>query len=79
METKQTAVEWLEDKINNYDFNQGMAQMRKYILQAKEMEKEQHDLTFARGSMTGYANANGYEGVDFKQFYNKTYGKENSN
>jgi membrane-associated HD superfamily phosphohydrolase len=41
METKQTAVDWLEDKIINYDLNQGMAQMRKYILQAKQMEKEQ--------------------------------------
>jgi hypothetical protein len=73
-ENKQTAVDFL------YKFvllNLSHEQQVKYdglFQQAKQMEKEQHDLTFARGSMTGYSNANGYESVDFEQYYDKTYG-----
>jgi hypothetical protein len=48
--------------------------LSEYVNKAKQMEKEQQGLTFARGSMTGYANANGYEGVDFEQYYNENYG-----
>ncbi len=68
MGNKQTAVEWLisQQKHNKYFDDET-------IEQAKQMEEEQHDLTFARGSMTGYANANGYESVDFKQYYSETY------
>jgi hypothetical protein len=64
MANKQTAVEWLEDKIINYDLNQGMAQMRKYILQAKQMEKEQtldfasKALNMAECSWTGIVHLN---------------------
>ncbi len=65
METKQTSVEWLEEKILNYDFNQGMSQMRKYILQAKQMEKEQ----------TGeWVETHWYEeinGKNYKLYYSK--------
>jgi hypothetical protein len=69
-----TAVEWIEVELKNW--LEDAVCLPDYIFeQAKQMEKEQHDLTFARGSMTGYANANGYESVDFEQFYNKTYGK----
>jgi hypothetical protein len=74
MQNKQTAVEWLIEELGEY-FPNEIGGIHLMVKQAKEMEKEQHDLTFARGSMTGYANANGYESVDFEQYYNETYGK----
>lgn len=70
MVKNETAVDWLVDELLD-----GKSLMPSLIEQAKAMEKEQHDLTFARGVMTGYANANGYESVDFEQYYNETYGK----
>jgi len=68
-----TAVDWLirQQKHNKFfDIET--------IEQAKQMEKEQHDLTFTRGSMTGYANANGYESVDFEQYYSETYKQQDN-
>ena len=76
MKDKQTAVEWLEYQFLSPATLYGHDFIMDKLKQAKEMEKEQHDLTFARGSMTGYANANGYESVDFEQYYNETYNKE---
>jgi hypothetical protein len=64
----QTAIEWLEDKINNYDFNQGMAQMRKYILLAKQMEKEQ--ITKAYNSAIPFKFGEEYYKETFKQYNN---------
>jgi hypothetical protein len=76
METKQTAVYWLEDKIINYDLNQGMAQMRKYIFQAKQMEKEQMDKVsqdwWNEGASYMYDGKREYD--SFEQYYNETYG-----
>jgi hypothetical protein len=74
----QTAIEWLEDKINNYDFNQGMAQMRKYILQAKQMEKQQtldfasKVLTRAECSWTGIVHIN----ESLEDIYNEINSKD---
>ena len=76
MENKQTALMWLESKLNSVkptDFC-SIETIRDWINQAKAMEMDQHDLTFARGIMTGYANANGHESVGFKQYFEKTYG-----
>jgi hypothetical protein len=67
MKSKQTAVDWLEDKINNYDFNQGMAQMRKYIQQAKQIEKEQIKDAFDIGYSNYLFDGGG------EQYYNETY------
>lgn len=82
MENKQTAVDFLLHEISEIigvispdAFSSSLMKIR--YEQAKQMEKEQHDLTFARGHMTGYANANGYETKDFEQYYNETYGKAN--
>ena len=84
MENKKTAVEWLEDKINNYDFNQGMAQMRKYILQAKQMDKEQKQEFYNEGKdFSSYTHDEQYGGVEywdkeplgFEDYYNEQYGK----
>lgn len=71
MANKQTSVEWLEEKIINYDFNQGMAQMRKYILQAKEMHKEQIKIGYAEG----VARAINRKTILSEEYYNETYGK----
>ena len=38
---KQTAIEWLEEKWNNYDLNTGKSKFRLFLKQAKEMEKQQ--------------------------------------
>ncbi len=80
METKKTAVEWLEDKIINYDLNQGMAQMRKYILQAKQMEKEQIIDAWTDGFMSTGEGWNGEippecqgQVLDNEEYYNKMF------
>jgi plastocyanin domain-containing protein len=65
----QTSIEWIEDKINNYDFNQGMAQMRKYILQAKQMEREQIIDAHNKGI---WPEPKVFD--DGEEYYNETYG-----
>lgn len=62
-------------KIAYYGSHQECTDLSEFVKKALEMEKDQHDLTFARGIMTGYANANGHESVGFKQYFEKTYGK----
>lgn len=39
-ESKQTPIEWLLEKFNNYDISTGKAGFRKLINQAKQMEEE---------------------------------------
>lgn len=46
---KQTAVEWLEERFNNYDNNNGKAGFRKLIKQAKELEKQQIIQAYGQG------------------------------
>ena len=65
METKQTAVEWLEEKINLYNFEFGIASMRKYIEYAKQIEKEQIKDAYDEGDI---------QLVNAEQYYNETYG-----
>ena len=80
MTKNKTSVEWLEQQIIDLIPNDIGSQLKfkNKIIKAKQMEKEQHDLTFARGSMTGYANANGYESVDFEQYYSETYKQQDN-
>ena len=66
---RETAVEWLEDKINSYDFNQGLAQMRKYILQAKDMEEGDIKLAYHNGVVDGINNK------PVRYYYKEKYGK----
>ena len=78
MKNKQTAVDWLEDKIATYDFSQGMAQMRKYILQAKQMEKEQIKDAYTDGCIGELYELNAY--YTSEKYYNETYKQqENDN
>ena len=90
MENKQTAVECFyeglfkhvkasslhsSNDVTNDEWIISKYRIIELLKFCQKMEKEQHDLTFARGHMTGYANANGYETKDFEQYYNETYGK----
>jgi len=67
MGNKQTAVEWLEEKINLYNFEVGMDSMRIYIEYAKQIEKEQ--------IMKAYLFPNTMLRQTPQDYYNKTYGK----
>lgn len=71
METKQTAVEWLEQELfQRYNFVDN-----EFILnKAKAMEKEQ-----IKNAFVECWNANIHEGIECKldaeEYYNETYGK----
>jgi hypothetical protein len=58
---KQTSIEWLQEKLDGYDFNNHHMEVNivislpKYVEilnQAKAMEKEQHEETFSKGWTT---------------------------
>jgi len=86
MEKKQTAVEWYivqRDKLEynyHYDFEgigiRKYSEMKKEIQeQAKQMEKEQIEIAFAKSYLTGceevsYNDANKAS----ENYYNETYG-----
>jgi hypothetical protein len=74
METKQTAVEWLIEKITNrvngvLDDCSFMS-LDEIYEQAKEMEKEQMIDMWIKGNTTFIFNKTA------QQYYNETYGKE---
>jgi hypothetical protein len=70
MENKQTAVEWLVEKMSQYNFEMEVVR-NKYIPEAIQMEKEQIKNSFDSGyfsyEVLFYDNA--------EQYYNETYGK----
>jgi hypothetical protein len=72
METKQTAVEWLVEKLDqNFDYVADTI-----IQQAKEMEKQQIIDAHGIKSKKGF-----HQGIDFyeittaEEYYNKTFGE----
>ena len=68
-ETKQTAVEWLLDRIEDVDLTEKLWENVKQ--QAKEMEKEQIKNAFAKGNcLYGYETNEAMQ----KIYYEKTYG-----
>lgn len=69
---KQTAVEWLEDKIQS---DMTFMEILGLINQAKEMEKEQIMSAFTQGDIFG---ADYYDGVNITEenYYNKTFKSE---
>ena len=71
MQTKQTAIEWLEDNLNfePYDEEEFISN-NKIWEQAKQMEKEQIMNAFDSGE-----HQQGYE-LESEQYYNETYGKK---
>jgi hypothetical protein len=73
METKQTAVDWIELKLNSVkptDFC-SIETIKDWVKQAKQMEKEQ--ITDAFDS--GYFNQEVLFYDNAEQYYNETYGK----
>ena len=76
---KQTAVEWLQEQ---YYESEGKLK-RQDFEQAKEMEKEQHNVSFNKGyDRRNYIHDFEYGGVEyweeepkeFEQYYEQTYG-----
>lgn len=67
---KQTAVEWLEDKLNNVRPTQicSIETIKEWVKQSKEMEKQQIMEANTAGvnqGLYGYKNA--------EEYYNKTF------
>lgn len=79
-QVKQTAVEWLADKIkwNWQDIEYGEISMSNLVEQAKAMEKEQIIDAWDNGFANGY-DLGKYDDDcnpdDAEQYYNETYGK----
>jgi hypothetical protein len=75
MENKQTAVEWLEEKINSVkptDFC-SIETIKDWVKQAKQMEKEQIENAFD----AGYFNHEVLFYDNAEEYYNETYGNGN--
>jgi hypothetical protein len=71
---KQTAVEWIEDKIQS---DMTFIEILGLIRQAKEMEKEQMDKVSADWWVEGasYIQYGKRKYETFEQYYNETFGK----
>jgi hypothetical protein len=59
MEKKQTAIDWLADELSKYDIHNPISLsnwniLKQLIQQAKEMEKEQNQLWWAKGWHQGH-------------------------
>ena len=67
---KQTAVDWLESKLNEFEFDDALyiANNRGWFKQAKEMEKQQIKEAYCQGD----------DNVGAEQYYNETYGSKGS-
>jgi hypothetical protein len=73
---QQTAVEWLEERLNVYfksKNNDSLWKIKSRFLQAKQMEKEQITESYlnACARVTPYGNYND----SAEQYYNETYSK----
>ena len=87
METKQTAIEWLEENlIGNPHFESDFIHNRNTFKQAKAMEKEQNQNFYIEGrDFANYAHDEEYGGIEywdrepmgFEQYYNETYNNLN--
>ena len=74
---KQTAVDWLIDKLDtNLDINHSW-RSRQYIEKAKEMEKEQIEKTFKQAQECA-VKADGvyFKYESFEQYYKETFKSE---
>ena len=67
---KKTAVDWLKDQIecfgNKHELQMSWATLDELFEQAKQMEKEQHEITYNQGLMSNFQT--------FNDYYNNTYG-----
>ena len=72
---KQTAVEWLLNKIESKNGKEFSSYYTEFIEQAKEMEKEQHNNTWVSGWVECKYDNSICKEKTFEQYYNETYGK----
>lgn len=75
MENKQTAVEWIESKLNSVkptDFC-SLQDVKDWVKEAKQMEKEHLKDAFNAG--IGYDKLIDDCDTIFNNYYNETYGK----
>lgn len=74
MEEKQTAIEWLVKQC--FPIMQNTPPLDTIIEQAKQIEKEQIEIAFAKSYLIGLAEVN-YDEVNkaSEQYYSETYGK----
>ena len=69
METKQTAIEWLEDNYNFRPYDEEEYKLNEKIWQqALQMEKEHIGRAYQEGLIDGMNHSP-------KDYYNETYGK----
>jgi hypothetical protein len=68
--SKQTAVQWLKEQIecfgNKHELQMSWATLDELLEQAKQMEKEQHEITYNQILMSNFQT--------FNDYYNETYG-----
>lgn len=83
---KKTAVEWLIDQLQKHYVKQDFKNTVVFE-QAKQMEKEQHQISFNKGyDRRNYIQDFEYGGVEyweeepkeFEQYYNETYKSQNN-
>ena len=80
---QQTAVEWLQDKLNNVKPTQfcSIETIKQWVEQAKSMEKEQIETAFKDGVYEGVLTDINYLHCDedaefyYNSRYNETYNK----
>jgi hypothetical protein len=76
MENKQTAVEWLEKQIKDHALIKPalIEGFEILLVEAKQMEKDQHCTTWYK-SIANDRRELHEPSINFKQYYNETYGK----
>ena len=72
METKQSSIEWLEEKLNNVKPTQfcSIETIKEWVEQAKEMHKKEIVEAYRFGLSDEYV-------IGSKQYYKETFGGEN--
>lgn len=76
MEKQQTAVEWLEDRINIGLTYEQQVLFEAAFNQAKQMEREQIETAFQEGKWNGWEAAKDLKDlIDSIEYYTQTYGE----
>jgi hypothetical protein len=70
MAKKQTAVEWLEEKLSTSSSDELVGNINNWFDQARQMEKEQIEETYNQACLDAFIDDNKYG----KDYYNETYG-----
>jgi hypothetical protein len=71
MEKKQSSIDWLVEEINKQKAWADPSRLEPIIEQAKQMEKEQHEETWAAAWNESAKSGH------FEQYYNETFGGNN--